>query len=354
MHLPSCNLRTLLLQPHRLIRELWLYNYQDFKLIFEQKDQLHYFHVSGKTQQKLARLSISILMLILMMFITLAMHSGISEWRYKNLESKKILAEKKRQEALTALAALSEEDYSKNESDITPDELIKHAKTYRDRLNKMQMLIDYSSQELKLATQALEQGLAAAGVKQGVLQKIKSKVHHFKRGIGGNSEEISLGSSLNPGLEEYRKNLRQLEVLKEVYKSLPTDPPVTRGVTTSKYGVRVHPITHQLTAHEGIDYVSTIDRHAKSVMPGVVETTRKSNTGYGNMVVILHPNNVRTIYAHLDTIDVRENQKVAKGTILGKIGNTGFSTGEHLHYEISIHNEKVNPSIITAMTKNVQ
>ena len=139
-----------------------------------------------------------------------------------------------------------------------------------------------------------------------------------------------------------------------MYKSLPTDPPVTRGVTTSKYGVRVHPITHQLTAHEGIDYVSTIDRHAKSVMPGVVETTRKSNTGYGNMVVILHPNNVRTIYAHLDTIDVRENQKVAKGTILGKIGNTGFSTGEHLHYEISIHNEKVNPSIITAMTKNVQ
>lgn len=354
MHLPSYSLRTLLLQPHRLIRELWFYNYQDFKLIFEQKDQLHYFHVSGKTQRKLARFSILVFLMILMMFFSLAMHSGLSEWRYKTMESKKILAEKKRQEALTALAALAEDDYSENESNMSPDELIKNAKTYRDRLNKMQMLIEYSSQELKLATQALEQGLAAAGVKQGVLQQIKSKIRHFKSGIGGNSEEISLGSSFAPGLEEYRKNLRQLEVLKEVYKSLPSDAPVTKAVTTSKYGVRVHPITHKLTAHEGIDYVSTFDRHAKSVMPGVVETARKSNTGYGNMVVILHPNNVRTIYAHLDNIDVKEKQKVAKGTILGKIGNTGFSTGEHLHYEISIDNVKVNPSIITAMTKNVQ
>lgn len=350
----SHNTTPWLLQPHKLIKKLWCYNYQDFKLIFEQKDQLHYFQVSAKTQSKLVKTFITSSILLLLIFIVLATHSGVSEWRYKNLESKKILAEQKRHEALSALAELSVDNDFQNESTITHDDLIKNVRKYRDRLNKMQMLIAFSSQELKLANNALEQGLAVAGVKQGVLQKIKSKINNFKTGIGGNSEEITLGSFYNTELEQYRKNLRQLETLKEVYKSLPSDPPVTKAITTSIYGIRVHPITNKLTAHEGIDYVSTFDSDAKSVMPGVVEIAKKSDTGYGNMVVILHPNNVRTIYAHLDTINVRPSQKVEKGMVLGKIGNTGFSTGKHLHYEISIDNVKVNPSIITAMTKNVQ
>jgi murein DD-endopeptidase MepM/ murein hydrolase activator NlpD len=350
----SNNTTSWLLQPHKLIKKLWSHNYQDFKLIFEQKDQLHYFQVTAKTQSKLVKTFISFSMLLILIFIVLATHSGVSEWRYKNLETKKLLADQKRQEALSALAELSADNEFDNESNITQDDLIKNARKYRERLDKMQMLIAFSSQELKLANYALEQGLAVAGVKQGVLQKIKSQINNFKTGIGGNSEEITLGSMYNAELEQYRKNLRQLETLKEVYKSLPSDPPVTKAITTSKYGVRIHPITNKLTAHEGIDYVSTFDSNAKSVMPGVVETVKKSDTGYGNMVVILHPNNVRTIYAHLDRINVKPGQKVEKGATLGQIGNTGFSTGKHLHYEISIDHVKVNPSIITAMTKNVQ
>jgi len=68
----------------------------------------------------------------------------------------------------------------------------------------------------------------------------------------------------------------------------------------------------------------------------------------------LHPNNVRTLYAHLDSILVERGQKVYESQTLGKIGNTGFSTGRHLHYEVSVDGVKVNPSIITAMAKNVQ
>ena len=323
----SHNTTPWLLKPHKLIKKLWFHNYQDFKLIFEQKDQLHYFQVSANTQSKLVKAFITFSMLLLLVFIVLATHSGVSEWRYKNLETKKLLADQKRHEALSALAELSADNEFDNESNITQDDLIKNARKYRDRLNKMQMLIAFSSQELKLANHALEQGLAVAGVKQGVLHKIKSKINNFKTGIGGNSEEITLGSMYNSELEQYRKNLRQLETLKEVYKSLPSDPPVSKSITTSKYGVRVHPITNKLTAHEGIDYVSTFDSHAKSVMPGIVEIVKKSDTGYGNMVVILHSNDIRTIYAHLDNTHVRPGQKVEKGVVLGEIGNTGFLMG---------------------------
>ena len=232
--------------------------------------------------------------------------------------------------------------------------MIKVAQGYKDRLNKMQTLIEFSSRELKLANRALEQGLNASGIGGNVLQKMKAGVSSIKAGIGGNSEELKFDNAADKTLADYKKNLAQLEQLKQVYKSFRTVAPDSKALTTAKYGVRIHPITNKLTIHEGLDYVPTFDTNAKSVLPGVIEKVEHSNVGYGNMVVVLHPNKVRTIYAHLDTVEVKPEQRVEQGSVLGKIGNTGFSTGRHLHYEISVDNVKVNPSIITAMAQNVQ
>jgi murein DD-endopeptidase MepM/ murein hydrolase activator NlpD len=346
-------LRKSVFSPTAMVKEIWFYNYQDFRLIFEQSDLLHYFYVSANSQRLLARIFIVTIATLLMMILALALHSGVSVWRYKNLEASKILAEQKREEALNALAALSEDDLDYKHG-TSPDELIKVAQGYKDRLNKMQTLVEFSARELKLANRALEQGLNASGIGGNVLQKMKAGVSSIKTGIGGNSEELKFDKATDKTLANYKKNLAQLEQTKQVYKSLPVDSPVSKAITTSKYGVRIHPITNKLTIHEGLDYVPTFDTNAKSVLAGVIEKAEYSNTGYGNMVVVLHPNKVRTIYAHLDSIAVKPAQHVEQGSVLGKIGNTGFSTGRHLHYEISIDNVKVNPSIITAMAKNVQ
>lgn len=346
-------LRNSAFSPTAVVKEIWFYNYQDFRLIFEQSDVLHYFYVSANTQRLLARIFIIIVATLLMMITVLAVHSAVSVWRYKNLEASKLLADQKREEALNALAALSD-DHLDYKHGASQDDLIKVAQGYKDRLNKMQTLIEFSSRELKLANRALEQGLNASGIGGSVLQKMKAGVSSMKTGIGGNSEELKFDKAADKTLADYKRNLAQLEQLKQVYKSFPTVAPVSKAITTSKYGVRIHPITNKLTIHEGLDYVPTFDTNAKAVLAGVIEKVEHSDTGYGNMVVVLHPNKVRTIYAHLDSVQVKPEQQVQQGSVLGKIGNTGFSTGKHLHYEISVDHVKVNPSIITAMAQNVQ
>lgn len=349
----ATTIRRSISSPRVLVKEVWNHDYQDFRLIFEQSDVLHYFYVSSNTQKLIVRVFIVAIAAVLFLIMALTFYSGVSAWRYKNLEASKLLAEQKRVEALNALAALSS-DESSYESGNSQEDLIKAAQGYRERLNKMQTLIEFSSQELKLANKALEQGLRVSGIASNELQKIKAAASSSKIAMGGPSDEIKFDSSSNQPLEAYKKNLAQLEQLKQVYKLFPSSQPVSQAITTSKYGVRIHPITNKLTLHEGLDYVPTFDLYARSVLPGVVEKAQYSDNGYGNVVTVLHNNNVRTIYAHLEKMDVSAGQRVAQGAVLGKIGNTGFSTGKHLHYEISIDNIKVNPLIITAMAKNVQ
>ncbi len=349
----AATIRKSLYSPKVWVKELWLYNYQDFRLIFEQSDILHCFYVSANTQRMIARALVVVVGMLLSLIMVLAINSAVSIWQYKSLEASKLEADKKKQEAFAALAVLADGslDYKKTASQ---EELIQVARSYHERLNKMQTLIKFSSHELKLAYGALEQGLKASGIAANSLRKIKISASSPGAAIGGPSEEMNLGNASNQVIQDYKNNLEQLEQLKQIYKYFPTEAPVGRAVTTSKYGVRVHPITHKLTIHEGLDYAPTIDDYAKSVMPGVVESVQYSSSGYGNMVTVLHLNKVRTIYAHLDSINVKRGQSVSQGAILGKVGNTGFSTGKHLHYEISINNIKVNPSIITVMAQNVQ
>lgn len=335
------------------MRQIWSHNYQDFRLILEQSDELHYFHVSAKTQQFMARGALIVSFTMAFIIAGLALHSAVSVWRYNILEASKLEAEKKRQEALSAIAALSDKNVALQDG-ISQDELLKVARDYRERMDKMQILINFSSHELKLATYALEEGLKASGVGVGVMSRIKAKVASVQTAMGGNSEEITLNDANSQLLVNYKNNLAQLEQMKRIYQSMPTKIPTSNAITTSKFGVRVHPITNKLTLHEGLDYVPTIDQNARAVISGVVEKVQQSSTGYGNMVVLLHNNKVRTIYAHLEDIQVRPGQRVAEDQVLGRIGNTGFSTGKHLHYEISIDDVKVNPSIITTIAKNVQ
>lgn len=346
-------IRKSILSPIVMVKQVWNHDYQDFKLILEQTEELHYFYVSANTQKFLARSLIITIISLLSLIAGLAGYSTVSILRYNVMEASKIEADKKRQEALSAIAALSENTFV-SEDGISQEELINVARDYRLRMEKMQVLIDFSSQELKLASHALEEGLRASGLNPNLISRIKSKVASAKTGIGGNSDEIKLSNVSQQVMENYKNNLMQLEQVKRVYQSFPTKTPATHAVTTSKFGVRIHPISKKLTLHEGLDYVPGVDQNARAVIPGVVEKVNYSTTGYGNMVVLLHPNKIRTIYAHLDSIQVKEGQRIAEDQVLGKIGNTGFSTGTHLHYEISMDNVKINPSLITAIAKNVQ
>ena len=105
----------------------------------------------------------------------------------------------------------------------------------------------------------------------------------------------------------------------------------------------IHPISKKKATHLGIDVAAPKGTPVKATGDGVV---RKAVTekGWGKLVVIEHDQGFTTFYAHLDEIGVEPGMKVAVGQIIGKVGNTGQSTGPHLHYEVRKNGEHVNPA----------
>lgn len=345
------NFKSLFASSKRLFTRIWHYKYHDLKLILEQKDQLHYFQISAGAQNAISKTCIVIFLVAILCMVFLVIHSTYMVLRYKKLETSINLTVQKRQEAIKALIDLDENSSLDQTSEHTQEDLIRAAKGYRVRLNKLEALIKYSAEELKVANQALKLGLKISGINPKYMDKVYPNA---SRGIGGFDGGIVLDGSVNESIKEYQDSMSRLQKVKKLYYSLPTSAPVDKAITTSKFGVRIHPITHKQSMHNGVDLVPTFMLHAKATLPGIVEKVEYSKSGYGNSVTILHNSKIRTIYAHLDSINVLERQKVKRGFVLGKIGNTGFSTGTHLHYEVTINNEKVNPSIITAMAKYVQ
>lgn len=105
------------------------------------------------------------------------------------------------------------------------------------------------------------------------------------------------------------------------------------GNITSWFGNRVHPILRVSTFHTGIDIGAPYGRPVFAVDEGVVLYSGKWGN-YGNVVILDHGDNTTTLYAHLSKYLVKNNVKVAKGQVIGLVGNTGLSTGPHLHFEV--------------------
>jgi len=95
--------------------------------------------------------------------------------------------------------------------------------------------------------------------------------------------------------------------------------------------------------HPAIDLAAPIGTPIKPIAAGSISITSQNNFGLGNYVVIKHGASFYSVYAHLNEIKVEINQEVTKDTIIGTVGNTGFSTGPHLHLEIIVDNQKINP-----------
>ena len=96
--------------------------------------------------------------------------------------------------------------------------------------------------------------------------------------------------------------------------------------------------------HSGIDFTAKIGTDINATGDGVVTSVKVSRTGYGKHVIIDHGFGYKTLYAHLSAFKVSKGQKVKRGDIIGKVGNTGTSTGPHLHYEVIRNNKKIDPA----------
>ena len=120
--------------------------------------------------------------------------------------------------------------------------------------------------------------------------------------------------------------------------------PLKNKITvTSSYGTRTHPIFRTKKTHNGIDLKASYE-NVYSVLDGIVTATGWDSKGGGNYIKVKHFNRFETSYLHLSEIYYRVGEKVKAGFIIGKSGNTGNSTGPHLHFSVKEFGQSINPS----------
>lgn len=123
--------------------------------------------------------------------------------------------------------------------------------------------------------------------------------------------------------------------------STPSIAPV-RGILTDGFGGRSDPFTREPGQHNAIDISSAIGQAVRSPADGIVVKAEWAN-GYGNVIYISHGYGYSTRYGHLKAFAARPGERVKRGDVIGYVGSTGRSTGPHLHYEVRINNNPVNP-----------
>ena len=124
--------------------------------------------------------------------------------------------------------------------------------------------------------------------------------------------------------------------------SIPSRVPVEGVHFSSEYGMRVHPVLGGRRAHKGVDLAAPIGTPIYATADGTISRADWFSS-YGLYVSIEHGGNLETRYGHMSRLNVAAGQEVRKGDIIGYVGTTGRSTGPHLHYEVRVAGQAVNP-----------
>lgn len=219
-------------------------------------------------------------------------------------------------------------------------------KNLLDDLSEKKKTIDLTKQKLEnekeeLATIAENQTRMAK-----TLENTKQMRENFIAKLSDDEKNLqSKIDEINAQYEEVNRQILELaqQGLDTVYIGGELAWPVP-GYTriTSKYAMRVHPITGQYKLHTGVDIGAPTGANFIAANDGIV-TKAGMNTAYGNMVIIDHGGGISTLYAHGSEILVQVGQQVKRGDPVLKVGSTGYSTGPHAHFEVRINGVTTDP-----------
>jgi len=132
----------------------------------------------------------------------------------------------------------------------------------------------------------------------------------------------------------------------DMLQSIPAIQPIENPDLTllaSGYGYRIHPIYKIRKMHSGIDFSAPVGTPVKATADGMVERITRSNRGLGNQILVDHGFGFKTLYACLDEIRTRRGREVKRGEQIATVGESGLTVAPHLHYEVQMNGEAVNP-----------
>ncbi len=178
---------------------------------------------------------------------------------------------------------------------------------------------------------------------------IKGQIADVQFGVDGSKEVVEKSTIIN-GQTVTTEPILETMIVSPIDQITKTGTLVLPDVGTGQFlwptnGGYVSSVQGQRwgAAHKGIDIARPSNYNIKASDTGVVKYAGWSDSGYGNMVEIDHQNGFSTLYGHLDSVNVQVGQVVQKGVVIGLMGNTGDSTGTHLHFELHKNGEVVNP-----------
>lgn len=244
--------------------------------------------------------------------------------------------------------------------DSPKEKLLKH------EIEKMQMEYGFVNQKLEQMTEVLE-GLEYRdeNIYRVVFEAEPIPASVREAGTGGSQKYKSLEGYENSDLmtntailvDKLRKKMyvqsKSYDEVADLIKnkglmlsSIPAIMPVANKDLTrvaSGYGMRIHPVYKTYKMHTGMDFTAPVGTDIYSTGNGTVVEVDYGKGGYGNHVVVDHGFGYQTLYGHMSKINVKKGQKILRGEVLGLVGNTGTSTGPHLHYEVIKNGVKINP-----------
>ena len=153
-------------------------------------------------------------------------------------------------------------------------------------------------------------------------------------------------------LERLEGTVEVIEQTTELLQRLPVVAPA-KGILRSGYGYRVSPFSGRVHLHKGIDVSAKWGSPVRTSGEGVV-TAVGWRAGYGLTVDVEHFPSVVTRYAHMSAVQVRKGQRLQQGALVGRVGNTGRSTGPHLHYEILVRGKSIDPAKMMKLAEELQ
>ena len=149
----------------------------------------------------------------------------------------------------------------------------------------------------------------------------------------------SLSYTVNSQKSSYNTIFNKIKSNEKMYRHVPSIMPIKSAYLGSNYGYRTDPIDGKRRMHKGQDFAVNLNTPVIAAGDGVV-TKAQYDSGWGRYVKVDHGYGYETIYAHLYKINVKKGQKIKRGDVLGKSGNSGRAAGFHLHYEVH-KNKKV-------------
>lgn len=155
-----------------------------------------------------------------------------------------------------------------------------------------------------------------------------------------------LTSYLEGAIQPIEQIGKMLESQGTLFSDIPNIWPLKNGIghISMEFGQNEHPITGQWYIHKGLDFSTWRKGDPIVATANGQVVTVGYDSGFGNYIIIKHKHGIYTRYAHMDTFRVKKGQFVSQGEVIGTIGNTGITTGPHLHYEVHIGSDVVDPA----------